>query len=120
MLGDPCGEDIEIAANNLVRDAKNPDAERPNRSVAMPVDLPAKLMRRSVELDNEPGGFAVEVRDVIAYDLLAAKMKSRDFAASQCEPQTFLRRRHPAAQRFGKGELLGTGGLIADDWRASF
>jgi hypothetical protein len=67
----------------------------------MPVVSRAQRMGGAVELDHEARRFAVEVHDIAAYDLLAAEVKARDFASSQCEPQSLFRWRHPAAQRFG-------------------
>ena len=76
-------------------------------------------MRDAIKLDRQAGSVAIEIDDVIAYNLLAAKVKSADSISAQSFPKCGFGPGQTPPQRLGKPELLRSDGLVSDDWRSS-
>src|SRR5690349_4293382 len=53
---------------------------------------------RTVDLDNQRRGVAIEVRDESVDDLLSAKVEPTELIAPQASPENSLRRGHPTAK----------------------
>ena len=73
-------------------------------------------MRDDVELDRQARGVAIKIDDMIAYNLLAAKVKSVDSIPAQSFPKCGFGPGHTPPQRLGKPRLPGSDGLISDNW----
>ena len=73
-------------------------------------------MRDAIKLDRHARGVAIEIDDVIAYNLLAAKVKSADSISAQSFPKCGFGPGQTPPQRLGKPELAGSDGLISDNW----
>jgi hypothetical protein len=112
--------DVAPAGHEIIGKTQNLPAPRAQSRVAVHVvkTLFGLIVRRTVQLDDDPRGNADKIGDVRAYGYLPPELRA-DTAIAQAAPQNRFRDRHIAAQaaRLGKlriGKAADHGGNIED------
>ena len=94
--------------NVVVGGAEDAEAAGGDDPVALGVVLPAFVVDRPVQFDDESGRVAGEVGDEAVDDLLAAEVEADQSVATQTLPQGRLVRRQGAAQALARSSLAGS------------
>lgn len=99
---------VAVLQNQASRQAKHSNALLGEPSVAVEVMKARRVvsMMLAIDFDTEPNLVTVEVQNERSDRVLAAEAQTLS-AATQTDPQTHLRRSHPAAERPGAGDRVG-------------